>query len=332
MERPLFDKPMSELREAFVRARFAEPNIFGLEDIEEWLKHRPNRLSAPGEVAWRAPAFHRYIADALVAEHGLAIKTLATCATPFAEPPYDFIGNSVSVSRFPRDAHLDVLQTLTNGGAKAYYSGRALKFPVLVLNGNAYVLDHPHGHTNAVGLLRLARTSDIWLCIYAEWFAARPKAEKARACLLRHYRAAVKEARLDAQRDFDEAVAVSADGTKIVKAQWVLVAEGSSPTSGLLFQASAFRQSKIRCGTTIAHVNIERWQLEQISLDRRELTRDRFLSYMLGSWRSWVVNETACLVSDTACRDILEPNETILFVDKNTCPSPLTEGGREIRI
>ena len=33
----LFEKSMDELREAFVRNRFAEGGVFGREDIEEWV-------------------------------------------------------------------------------------------------------------------------------------------------------------------------------------------------------------------------------------------------------------------------------------------------------
>ena len=35
--RQLFDKPMDELREAFVRNRFGESAVFGAHDIETWL-------------------------------------------------------------------------------------------------------------------------------------------------------------------------------------------------------------------------------------------------------------------------------------------------------
>lgn len=34
---PPFDKPMDELRETFVRARFAQEDVFGRPDIEQWL-------------------------------------------------------------------------------------------------------------------------------------------------------------------------------------------------------------------------------------------------------------------------------------------------------
>src|SRR3989344_6646869 len=47
----LFDKPVSELREAFVRNRFAEEQYFGRPDIEDWLVGQ-RKAKEPDEGQW----------------------------------------------------------------------------------------------------------------------------------------------------------------------------------------------------------------------------------------------------------------------------------------
>ena len=67
MSQPLFDKTYDELREAFVRARFAEPAVFGRPDIEEWLRdstrHVVDPLNPTSE--WGAGAFHWHLKEIL---------------------------------------------------------------------------------------------------------------------------------------------------------------------------------------------------------------------------------------------------------------------------
>lgn len=59
--------------------------------------------------------------------------------------------------------------------------------------------------------------------VFAEWNRLGPKAGVARHFICTAADLTIAKVRESAQRDFDEAVAVSADGTKIIKAKWMLV-------------------------------------------------------------------------------------------------------------
>src|SRR3989339_826762 len=77
--KPLFDKTLDELREAFVRARFAEPNIFGRPDIEEWLEGQ-RKAYYPD---WSRTGFARFgVLIARYAGHPLTGEHLNKYATP----------------------------------------------------------------------------------------------------------------------------------------------------------------------------------------------------------------------------------------------------------
>lgn len=332
---PLFDKQMDELREAFVRQRFAEPNVFGRPDIEKWLEEQRKNLGKGIDFdPWECDGFDHY---ALAVSGNDApeicrsvVMLLRTCVTASTHKP-DWSEQDSSTSNF-----VELLEMLRAGGTEVFYSTSPAQndfLAVVIIGEKPYIAaKQMHGDKSEVASFSKTNVIAGLHLLDEEIRSERPKAAQALKYLLNQYRLAIAAARESAQRDFDEAVAVSADGTKIVRAKWVFVAEGYRPTSGQLFPANAFRQSKIRCGPTINHVNIEHWMLDQISLDRRALTLDRFLKYILICWgRSSVVN-VIFLVSNTMCRDILQPGETILFVDKNNYPFPLPDGGREIRV
>lgn len=334
----LFDKTYDELREAFVRKRFAEPDIFDREDIEEWLASRQVPCeSGDDHTAWLARGYLRHLEvtwDERADSDPLVGLVLRQHITPLNAPRAWFRSKL-----FHGEPFIRTVEVLRAGGAEIYYPyfEDEDRVVIVVMDREVFALetadaDHWAKHA-AFARLRRAKMWEVVELFLDEYICGRPNARQALEFMRSDYGRAVQAMKQKATRDFDEAVAVSADGTKIVHTSWVFVAEGRSPTSGLLFPASAFRQNKIQCGTTISHVNVERWQLEQISYNRNELSLDRFLSSMLVGWgRSWVVNGVACLVSDTACRDIMRPGETVLFVDKDTCPSPLPDGGREIRV
>ncbi|MCR4313792.1 MAG: hypothetical protein NUV84_00920 [Candidatus Uhrbacteria bacterium] len=84
---PLFDNPLSELREAFVRARFAEPNIFGRADIEAWIKgESANEVPSNADTdAWRTLLKHDELVDFI---HGTAILLLQKYATTLYDLGY----------------------------------------------------------------------------------------------------------------------------------------------------------------------------------------------------------------------------------------------------
>ena len=331
MSQPLFDKTYDELREAFVRARFAEPAVFGRSDIEAWLEAWQSPFQSLDQIeGWRARRFHEYLEADGASTHEQFGNLLRELVTPVDELP-DWFGANLD-----HEEKLTILlQTLKLGGATIFCPDFEDHDRVVVIRtqNDTFALVHSqYDSLDPVSIfaqLRRARRREIVDLLFDEWMFDRPKAAQALAFLKAEYREAIKREREAAQRDFDQACAVSADGTKIVHASWVFVAEGSEPTSGLLFPASAFHRNKIRCGQrishTIAHLDIER-QLEQSSFDRG------FLGYLCGNWMDWNVEKKAVLVSGSKHRDILKPIEKTLLVGTAYCPSPLPDGGREIRV
>ncbi|HLD20690.1 MAG TPA: hypothetical protein VJB64_01190, partial [Patescibacteria group bacterium] len=164
--------------------------------------------------------------------------------------------------------------------------------------------------------------------VFSEWKFKAPKATVARDFICNAMSRAIDDVRQAAERDFDEACAVSADGTKIVHAKYVFVAKGRVPIHGTLFDAHTFATHKIRCPKILPHESIDRSTLEQIDMDPRKLTLDLYLGYMLRHWSfyqmggDWMGGGGALLVNDRKCGNILPPNKTILFVSKR--PPALT--------
>src|SRR3989339_1779159 len=112
---PIFDKPLSELSDAFVRQRFAEDNIFGRPDIEEW-------AAAPGFVTIpfnKAPALLRYFLN--LWEKTNLSWVLRTKATPMEEPPWWLLWHLEKRGFETTEPFTEIITTLQRGGAKVYY-------------------------------------------------------------------------------------------------------------------------------------------------------------------------------------------------------------------
>jgi len=318
---PLFDKPLSELREAFVRARFAEDNIFGRPDIEEWLEDL-RRKEDPDVGLTGVGRYEKLIVQH--ADHQLGEHYLPRYATPVTDE--EEVMRCANLAQ-PHFCHL--VLAAVRGGGELYRNARDR--PVVFISNNAFVAVPYEG-------IRAFSDQEFLGVVFAEWKLGGSKAAGARDFICNALSRAIATARQGAERDFDEACAVSADGTKIVHAKYVFVAKGRVPTHGTLFDAHTFAMHKIRCPKILPHESIDRSTLEQIDMDPRKLTLDLYLGYMLRHWSfyqmggDWMGGGGALLVNDRKCGNILPPNKTILFVNEQYCPSPLPEGGREIRV
>jgi hypothetical protein len=321
MSQPLFDKPMNELREAFVRQRFAEPAVFGHADIEGWLHQSTHSVDDPSNSTseWGAMGFlmhlKRDLGDAGTRTYSDWIRDNATA---LQEPPDTFLVG-LPYAR-PFYALMEVLQ---HGGCEIYYgwSRKTTSWPVVIIDHHAYVAEFKG--PNHILALRPATIPDVMRIFFAEVMDNRPKRQRTLVWLQNEYTHAIANARYSAQRDFEEAVAVSADGTRIVKAGWVFVIE-KDYKMGKLFHASAFHENKILISSTHNRRTVGWGQ---------GTDRDNYLSRFLTEAPNYTGGATFLITDpDERIKGFGRVYVVDTNIDPQRLPSPLPEGGREIRV
>ncbi|MFH1142495.1 MAG: hypothetical protein V1695_02170 [Candidatus Uhrbacteria bacterium] len=222
----LFKMSLDELREAFVQHKFASDDkdygAFSDRNIEEWLSIQ-QQCDTPD-------------IQATLDRFGQTILNKIECVTvcpqlldQWADSPTDFekqvweTGISITSVIFTLQS-VRVIQrtypTLDIGG-KPHETGLLIvcrfdeeKFP-----------GHPpaifHCHRNTIGV---ARPEHFLEALFWSWTNGGSHKEMARSYILDICQSKIRSARIQAEADFNKAVAVSADGTKIVLADevWVL--------------------------------------------------------------------------------------------------------------
>ncbi|MBI4433415.1 hypothetical protein HY632_01450 [Candidatus Uhrbacteria bacterium] len=249
-QRPLFDKTMTELREAFVRNRFAQEGVFGKPDIVEWLgteyqADRPEYHS--GFSYWNQVLSLDALLNAAMGNEQALLRECATrmCPVHVSMDEEEFIS---LFAQFKTSAEL--------------YRGR---------NGSVLLPPHASGapeeelfslRTEPAGtgsqlVVRRRGQSPLHVsidtadAIFTEWIVRRPRWRAARQWLCDRLSTEITKERARAEKDFDAAVAVSADGTKIALADWVVVrieADSVAQTKERLvaIPAAEFRVKKAR--------------------------------------------------------------------------------------
>lgn len=330
MERQLFDKTLPELREAFVRARFAEPAMFGRADVNEWLAGlQPNE---PWNDHWLWS--NQRLIEAVAAQNdneraNMRTALLANAATSVGWFPVTLFGG-------PTHATAESIFRAMRRGKKVYYSLRA--GIAVVTTGNTY---RTFTQTEKFGEVTIRPTTDrdVYDILIEEHMQERPKAAKALAWIRQQCTAAIQSVRAAAERDFDEAVAVSADGTKIVKAGWVIAVEVERDGRAWLFPASAFHAQKIRRRRDSEFGRRDILAAIALDLDnqRHLLTAsdptDAFLTdtrhaIMRASYDRQRSSQHQILI--TVANDIIPGIGSVLVTNVNDCPSPLPAGGRKL--
>lgn len=322
--KPLFDKPIDELREAFVRQRFAEPNIFGRPDIEEWLESQRENLGKGIDVdPWECDGFNHY-ALAVSGDDATEICTsvvvlLREHVTASTHKP-DWSEQDSSTSNF-----VELLEMLRAGGAEVFYSTSPAQndfLAVVIIGEKPYIAaKQMHGDKSEVASFSKTNVIAGLHLLDEEIRSERPKAAQALKYLLDQYRLAIAAARESAQRDFDEAVAVSADGTKIEKADWIVVAI-LDENRAMVYPAEAFLENKILLSPTTGRMALRRTDTQMYSID--EYVR-------------WVLRVDTIrhqLNNGLQCLDPIEyfDDRSRLLTLARFCPSPLPDGGREIKV
>ncbi|MBI4714162.1 hypothetical protein HY771_03195 [Candidatus Uhrbacteria bacterium] len=165
-----FDKPMKELREAFVQTRLAQTDVFGRFDIEPWLANERTQ-EVPQQTVW-------IFLLANIINVSCYAENVIDGATLFSDSGYETEGFS----------------------------------PIYNCLGRFYI-----GSSNPDTCSRAI--ADV---LFYEWNRKRPKWREARGFLCDILAVQIRYEREKAEKDFDSAVAVSVNGTKIVHADWVI--------------------------------------------------------------------------------------------------------------
>jgi len=333
MEGQLFDKSMTELREAFVRARFAQADVFGRADITEWLERRfaINDHSALGR-EWEKPTWRKHFVGG-----------------PNTGSLREILASHVSNDRHqilvvePRHrAALAVVAALETAGHAVYYD--CWRQFAIVEADESTLVTITFSTAQPCSINRPTTAEDVLNAVHGEYASTRRRCIAALTWLKEQYTAAIQSVRADAERDFDEAVAVSGDGTKIVKAEWVIVVPSKLDSRWLLFPHSAFVGAKIRRQPDIDGPRLYGYRSHKTRCD--ELLYYNDLSPQdHGCAGSALMNLSPQRLETQRARHINQPQwslemtdvagfpsiGSILFVEAHDCPSPLPEGGRVIR-
>lgn len=329
---PLFDKSMDELREAFVRARFAEPNIFDRPDIEEWLEGQVNNLRQDVDSDfWKSCGFethldHKFHSSSFNKGSERAAHILRECVTAGGRQPAWADPRLTSI--------VDVLHRADVEIFYRYLPGKFKEEPVaiIILGEKAFSVISNNDETDCeVARLDTTMVGEVIAFLMEEVCLARPKAQKALEFLLREYKLAIDKIRESAQHDFDEAVAVSANGTKIVKAKWVLVGSDGENWKNhvILYPAEAFHGQKIRSRGRETRKSINMSHLVGLDYISKEESLVANLLQLL--FRNMIITRSLwnLYLKDETGRDIFE---SLYLADFQSCPSPLPQGGRKIQI
>lgn len=228
---PLFNRPMTELREAFVHARFAEEHCFGRADIETWLARereaeRPEYDPATYASPWNAVLLSDHMSFAAL---GKERERLTTLATPLTETPAWLLVSDRARTQRAEVEHL--LAMIDRTRVDTYYGyGEGHVLPILVTKSSdsdhAVALDCDAVAGVAIQPLHSQHVVDA---IFAEWMYGGPRWREARQFICGALAKDVHQERRMAEYDFDEAVAVSADGTRIVRADRVFTFDPRDP-------------------------------------------------------------------------------------------------------
>lgn len=248
-QKQLFDKPMDELREVFVRARFAEQAVFGRADAETWFA-KQRYAERPQEKTW-VRFLGRGSVQPWADRDFFDLRTHAT-SLGVLNARFGSVGDA--------DAYGPIYDRLAFASSgrdlnRVLYSGNAgLLYVENHIHGPMFVIREEWGKGGGVTISRVRSRSEnpgartILGVVFSEWQHGRPMWRSARASLCRAFEGEIVDERERAEHDFDTAVAVSADGTQIVHADYVVVVEstGAYEAKAVAYPASAFQEKLLR--------------------------------------------------------------------------------------
>ncbi|MDO8622197.1 MAG: hypothetical protein Q7R80_03110 [bacterium] len=241
----LFQRPLSELRTAFVRARFMETQVYGRPDIEEWIaREREAERPEYDYPADESPWIGFLSSDHMIfVARGREIEILTTLATPLAEEPTQLPLSAREREHYREVAHL--LAMIDRRRVDTYYGYGSGVIPSILVTkpdgSDALAL----GKDAVAGIaIQPLRSEHVVDAVFGEWLHHRPRWRKARKFICDALTEEIRRERAFAEDDFDMAVAVSADGMEIVHADWVVVPHrfesGTKPLRTTIYHGADF--------------------------------------------------------------------------------------------
>ncbi|MEK7135146.1 MAG: hypothetical protein AAB780_00370, partial [Patescibacteria group bacterium] len=240
----LFKKSVSELREGFVRGRFAEENYFGRANIEKWLE-KQKKARHPDVEQWNHCCS---FGDRLMLfAHSRPIELLREYAEPLARVPQDMGYYELDEQIQHRAKLRPLLEGLDPKSFEVYYP--YVHSPIIIWKGEceagpeAFYWDLS---ADASGRPRTivkyeAPSPMVMDAIFATWWRHTPKAAKARELLCDLVALDIAQVRREAEADFAEAIGVTADGEKILRANIVVVV----PPRGVAGPTRLYRDTRV---------------------------------------------------------------------------------------
>ncbi|MFH0779300.1 MAG: hypothetical protein V1928_00400 [Parcubacteria group bacterium] len=334
MGKALFKLTYEQLKENFVRNRFGEQEYYEKEDIEEWLAaqrkaDRPE-LEENGDGMW-----NHYLSK-LAMSNVFDEAWLFDCMFKFASSAESILeqGYGESEDQLKLVQRIKPLLSVLHSSkrvAEIFYChslGVIVFIPVpaemAFMGIQENITDQTHVALKPFGENPGADSFQLFDAIFATWLRGLAKAKEARDFLCDLLAADVAKTRAEAEKDFDEAVAVSEDGKKIVKAHQVVVYDQNKPHEVIRFHGENFRARKI-----LRLKKIIRDEKKFMMSDERTIENIlRYLRYNSnGPLSTLIVRQIfAKLKFNKDAND----STTILFAEINNCPDPLPEGGERI--
>lgn len=334
-----FDKPMDELREAFVRARFAQEDVFGLPSIEAWLA-KQREAERPAELVWRRfidaervrrPFHIRELPDLAIPQdlpRGFSIRQIADVGDPLVAMLCESVDRK-RVDVLPADERLTLFLLKGEDGAPAHAFA-------LTPQSKKRRSGDPLAYT-----LYVPSDKDLLQVVLSRGWSVGPKkvVTAARQLLCDTLAAEILLERAKAEADFDSAVAVSADGMKIMSAKIVVVIDDNRERVLGVYQAAAFRDRKILLAPEEDRLRFS---------DRPDYGDNRSIFDLVAqkNWSTlalWVLRNSyyRFFGDDRPRRDsrdplkqaLIAPHAPLVFcTTQSFCPSPLPDGGVEVTV
>ena len=287
--------------------------MFGRADIEEWLAKKqtstfpydPNRKEPEKEWGYFPPRGHSRTRGYGLTDYATPTEAQGS-ANPFDDEKFGWTFQVLRLFNVP----LFLGRTMAILHTDPTWQNHLATSFVIDWNGKALCLTEAGKDLDKLSLA----IRDI---LFAEWLYRRPCWEKAREQLCRMANARIIEERAKAEADFNRAVAVSADSTKIVCADEVVVVITNPVDKSrklLSFPASAFTSNKI--------------------LRAEKIQRDDAAFHDILFIYAKIINDQAFFVGGVpqALFDSGSTSKPRVFVtEERFCPSPLPEGGVELK-
>jgi|GEM_PF-5143955 len=324
-------KTHDEMIRLFFRARYAEDAFFGNADIEKWLEEQ-RTTDSPSE-KWFSHRWLPRLGGKLSDVE--KINILTSCATPTAIDKAFMKQSSDEINRGVRRMDEDTFQIIFNGFTKKAYSCFVMWHGVIVIfqKGKKQAIRFylPRPEKNRTDILDVL-DQHVFEVLLDEWKSRGPKAENARTELCRYAEKEIARVQSHCVDDFNRAVAMSLDGTKVNPAEWIIVIEETKKRRFRLFHSFSFQENKILLSNDRKRESLKasrhymnligsNGHIQEKDFERlRELIRDC-------DGQTYVsVSPNAC-----GCYDAREI-QRILITSERFCPKPLPDEKVKIQI